>query len=881
METAFTVWHICNGAEESGHFEMVQLPDGHESAVSSDASGDRITRDAEGQVIHSNKGGSGARSQLVRLSAGACVYRVDPVLLEDVEGTVDDCTQLSYLNVANLLENVRRRYRQAGQQAALCHQIYTAVGGVLLAVNPFSSLNQHSHCPASEGSKGQDNKSKPALYSEAMMRTYYGRGLAGLLRDPHPFAVAEASYKQLKAERTSQSIIISGESGSGKTETAKHVLRYLTSAATHAGDVPPAAKGFDLASRLLQSNPILEAFGNAHTVVYVPSRERNYHIFYSLCEAATDPNRPSKPLLMDPLLPPIRQAESYAYLQSKDPPAGLPLFRLENIQAAFEAFRVDRSTQQSIWRTLAAVMALGNVSFNEDGGDEATSTVGPKGKEALLEAAHLLGLDGAADEGHGSRGYALLEQVLTTRGVRETRSTLSKKAAEWARDDLAKTVYVRLFAYIVGLINCSLNADIASKDATSDGNDENDTASLFIGVLDIFGFENLNPHLCNGFEQLCINYLNELLHQHFLHATISTEQQLYKSEGLPFQPSAPFRDNADLIQCLGGTQETPGRFHLLDEATRSPVNKGASRDALFCSAVSSSLGSRFSHRIRVSPPPRATRDASQARSAHPLSVFHFAGKVTYDADGFTEQNNDNLPPELEHLLAECKGIVGCAPQDGAAATASNEKGRGGAGGRHKSAGLNFVGQVDRLLKTLGATTPHFIRCVKPNVKQLAFVFDRSKVYEQLEESGLVSVLEVMARGFPCRLPYATLHSRYQHLLHPAMQSRIAPRDFADLITAFLNIPKGDCTLGLTQAFFRLGSLQLVEQIQHTADDKFRRRLAEETFVLWLRKRRKRVLGGVRAAVRFLIGAKKRRALAVAQACHHHLKHVVLPRRRHK
>ncbi|CAO2839828.1 unnamed protein product, partial [Amaranthus hypochondriacus] len=424
------------------------------------------------------------------------VYPKDP---EAPQCGVDDMTKLAYLHEPGVLQNLKSRYD--------INEIYTYTGSILIAVNPFRRL--------------------PHLYDVHMMEQYKGAGFGEL--SPHPFAIADASYRLMMNEGISQSILVSGESGAGKTESTKMLMRYLA----YMGGRATASEGRSIEQKVLESNPVLEAFGNAKTVrnnnssrfgkfveiqfdqngrisgaairTYLLERsrvcqvsdpERNYHCFYMLCAAPKEVVQKYK----------LGNPRTFHYLNQSN------CIELEGLDDAKEYLATIRAMdvvgispeeQEAIFRVVAAVLHLGNIEFTKGKEMDSSEPKDEKSRFHLQTAAELFMCDPKALED------SLCKRIMVTRDETITKS-LDPESAALSRDALAKIVYSRLFDWLVNNINTSIGQDPNSKS--------------IIGVLDIYGFESFKT---NSFEQFCINLTNEKLQQHFNQHVFKMEQEEY------------------------------------------------------------------------------------------------------------------------------------------------------------------------------------------------------------------------------------------------------------------------------------------------------------------------------------------------------------------
>uniref|UniRef100_A0A8C0ERK9 Myosin VI n=1 Tax=Bubo bubo TaxID=30461 RepID=A0A8C0ERK9_BUBBB len=517
---------------------------------------------------------------------------------EDSKKDVEDNCSLMYLNEATLLHNIKVRYSK--------DRIYTYVANILIAVNPYFDI--------------------PKFYSSETIKKYQGRSLGTL--PPHVFAIADKAFRDMKVLKMSQSIIVSGESGAGKTENTKFVLRYLTES---------YGSGQDIDDRIVEANPLLEAFGNAKTVrnnnssrfgkfveihfneknsvvggfvshylleksrICVQGKEeRNYHIFYRLCAGAPEDIR-EKLFLSSP--------DNFRYLnrgctryfanketdkqilQNRKSPEYLKAGSLKDpllddhgdfnrMCTAMKKIGLDDAEKLDLFRVVAGVLHLGNIDFEEAGSTSAGLNWVP----------------------------------------------LKVEQANNARDALAKTVYSHLFDHVVNRVNQCFPFE---------------TSSFFIGVLDIAGFEYFEH---NSFEQFCINYCNEKLQQFFNERILKEEQELYQKEGLGVN-EVRYVDNQDCIDLIEA--KLIGLLDILDEENRLPQPS----DQHFTSVVHQKHKDHF--RLCI---PRKSKLAvhRNIRDDEGFIIRHFAGAVCYETMQFVEKNNDALHMSLESLICESK-----------------------------------------------------------------------------------------------------------------------------------------------------------------------------------------------------------------------------------
>ncbi|XP_073943299.1 myosin heavy chain 95F jaguar [Choristoneura fumiferana] len=715
---------------------------------------------------------------------------------------VDDNCELMFLNEATLLNNIVERYKK--------NKIYTYVANILLAVNPYRELAD--------------------LYSSATIKRYQGKSLGEL--PPHVFAIADKAFRDMKSLKQSQSIIVSGESGAGKTESTKYILKYLCDLwAKGAGPVE---------QKILDANPILEAFGNAKTtrnnnssrfgkfmevhfsnkyqvvgghishylleksrICTQSAEERNYHVFYLLCAGAPQDLRTALK---------ITKPDDYSYLKhgctqyfttpesdkklsaaqkgaQQQARGGLRdpiLDDVEHFKALHEALThvgLSDAEKKSVYSVVAAVLHLGNVEFEEEGGARGGCHVAPGSEGSLATAAALLGVDG------GELRMALVSRLMQSSrgGIKGTAIMVPLKTYEAmnARDALAKAVYSRLFDYIVHRINASIPFQ---------------ASAYYIGVLDIAGFEYFQM---NSFEQFCINYCNEKLQQFFNERILKNEQELYKREGLVV-PEVRFTDNQDCIDLI----ENHGVFHLLDEESKLPKPEFGH----FTHSVHKQLGTNNS-RLQL---PRSSRLKAHRilRDDEGFLLRHFAGAVCYNTSQFIEKNNDALHASLEFLVQES----GCGLVQQLFRNTDNNNAKGKL--NFISVGAKFQAQLTQLMDKLKENGTNFVRCIKPNSRMVALAAEGALVLTQLQCNGTTAVLELMEHGFPSRAPFNDLHRMYAQYLPPRLQM-LAPKVFAEAIVHSMGLSGNDYKFGLTRVFFRPGKYSEFDTIMRSDPDNLR------------------------------------------------------------
>ncbi|KAG5232665.1 myosin [Salix suchowensis] len=678
----------------------------------------------------------------------AKLSKIYPKDMEAPAGGVDDMTKLSYLHEPGVLENLKTRYE--------LNEIYTYTGNILIAINPFQRL--------------------PHIYDGHMMQQYKGAPFGEL--SPHVFAVADVAYRAMINERKSNSILVSGESGAGKTETTKMLMRYLAFLGGRA-----ATEGRTVEQQVLESNPVLEAFGNAKTVrnnnssrfgkfveiqfdkhgrisgaairtyllersrvCQVSNPERNYHCFYLLCAAPQEEVEKYK----------LGSPKSFHYLNQST------CFELAGVSDAHDYLATRRAMdivgisakdQEAIFRVVAAVLHIGNIDFSK--GKEADSSV-PKDDQAkfhLKTTADLLMCDPVALED------ALCKRVMITPEEVIKRS-LDPQSAVTSRDGLAKTIYSRLFDWIVDKINSSIGQDPNSKS--------------LIGVLDIYGFESFKT---NSFEQFCINFTNEKLQQHFNQHVFKMEQEEYTKEEIDWS-YIEFVDNQDVLDLL--EKKPGGIIALLDEACMFPKSTHET--------FSNKLYQTFKVHKRFIKPKLSRTD---------FTIAHYAGEVQYQSDHFLDKNKDYVVPEHQDLLnaSKCPFVAGLFPRLPEETSKSS---------KFSSIGSRFKIQLQQLMETLNSTEPHYIRCVKPNNLLKPAVFENVNIMQQLRCGGVLEAIRISMAGYPTRRPFFEFVNRFGLLAPDALEGSYDEKTVCKTILEKKGL-KG-FQIGKTKIFLRAGQM---------------------------------------------------------------------------
>ncbi|KYK57881.1 myosin type II heavy chain [Drechmeria coniospora] len=688
----------------------------------------------------------------------------------------NDMAELTHLNEASVVHNLHMRHQS--------DLIYTYSGLFLVTVNPY--------CPL-------------PIYSNEYINMYRGRSREDT--KPHIFAMADEAFRNLVEEGRNQSILVTGESGAGKTENTKKVIQYLAAVAQTDTVV---AKGkhqhSNLSQQILRANPILEAFGNAQTVrnnnssrfgkfiriefnrggaitgafidwylleksrvIRINQYERNYHIFYQLLKGAD--GRLKKSLLLDGL-----GVEDFSYTRNgHDSIAGVSdSEEWTSLMEAFDVMEFSVDDRLSILRTIAAVLHLGNIDVVKESRGADQARLAPNAKEEAAKVCELLGvpldpfLRGLLHP-KVKAGREWVEKVQTPEQVR------------LSLDALSKGIYERGFGNLVSRINQQL-------DRTGMGLDD----SKFIGVLDIAGFEIFEQ---NSFEQLCINYTNEKLQQFFNHHMFVLEQEEYAREQIEWQFIDFGRDLQPTIDLIELSNPI-GIFSCLDEDCVMPK----ATDKSFTEKLNS-LWDKKSNKYRPS------------RLEHGFVLTHYAAAVEYSTEGWLEKNKDPLNDNITRLLATSADrhvaelFADCAADmEGDAGGRSRVK-----KGLFRTVAQRHKEQLHSLMTQLHSTHPHFVRCILPNHKKRPKLFDNILVLDQLRCNGVLEGIRIARTGFPNRLPFAEFRQRYEVLCSNMPKGYLEGQAAATIMLQKLGLDKTHYRVGISKVFFRAGVLAELEE----------------------------------------------------------------------
>ncbi|XP_008397964.1 unconventional myosin-X isoform X2 [Poecilia reticulata] len=682
---------------------------------------------------------------------------------------VEDMSALAELHEAAIMHNLYQRYQK--------DNIYTNIGSILAAVNPYKQI--------------------PGLYDLDRVDLYSKHHLGEL--PPHIFAVANECYRCIWKRHDSQCVLISGESGAGKTESTKLLLQFLSVMSQNSIAAPQSERTTHVEQAIVQSSPIMEAFGNAKTVYnnnssrfgkfiqlhfsecgniqggcvidYLLEKnrvvrqnpgERNYHIFYALLAGASNEDK-SLYFLEEP-------AESFHYLSQSGCLKDKSLNDKELYNSVMEALKVLGFTEEEIrdmFKLLSGVLQLGNMEFMLAGGAQITT------KQVVSNASELLGLDAFQ-----------LSEVLTQRSIilrgEEICSPLTIEQAIDSRDSVSMALYSQCFSWIILKINQKIKGKENFKS---------------IGILDIFGFENFEV---NRFEQFNINYANEKLQAYFNKHIFSLEQLEYNREGVQWD-AIDWMDNAE---CLDLIEKKLGLLALVNEESRFP--KGTDFTLL------EKLHSRHSTNPYYVKPRVAD---------HQFGIKHYAGEVLYDVRGILEKNRDTFRDDILNMLKDSRldFIYDLFEKVGS----RNNEEKMGTARRKPTVSSQFRDSLHALMATLSASNPFFIRCIKPNMEKNPNVFDPETVLNQLRYSGMLETVKIRRAGFPVRRTFKDFFSRYKIIINDKVPAAGDDKKRStDLLTKY-DKTKKEWQLGKTKVFMK----ESLEQRLEKDRDEIRRQAA--------------------------------------------------------
>uniref|UniRef100_H2YYW5 Myosin motor domain-containing protein n=1 Tax=Ciona savignyi TaxID=51511 RepID=H2YYW5_CIOSA len=689
----------------------------------------------------------------------------------------EDMAGMTFLNEASVLNNLRSRYES--------FMIYTYSGLFCVTVNPYKML---------------------PVYAPYVISAYKGKRRTEM--PPHLYSIADNAYTEMLMNRENQSMLITGESGAGKTVNTKKVIQYFALVAAFGGSQDDG-KG-TLEDQIVQCNPAMEAFGNAKTVrndnssrfgkfirihfgstgllasgdiehylleksrvIYQQEGERNYHIFYQIISG-------SKPELIDQLLV---TKDPYDYRSISQGVVSVPSMddgaELLLTDDAFRVLGFNQEEISGIYRLMAGIMHQQNMKFKNKQREEQAE---PDGTEDADKVAYLFGLNSADFIKYLCHPRVKVGNEYVTKG----------QSCNQASFALSKGLFGRHFDWLVKLINQTLSTKLPR--------------SFFIGVLDIAGFEIFDS---NSFEQLCINFTNEKLQQFFNHHMFVLEQEEYKKEGIDWV----FIDfGMDLAACIELIEKPLGIMSILEEECMFPK---ASDDTFKEKLYQNHLGKSKA----FGKPVKKTK-----YEAH-FELYHYAGTVQYNICGWLEKNKDPLNNSVVDLYKKAsmklmqtiwEGYV--SPEEG---KPPQSYGGGGKGGKRKKGGsFMTVSSLHRqslnaLMTNLRSTAPHFVRCLIPNERKCPGEMDSHLVLHQLRCNGVLEGIRICRKGFPNRVPYGDFKQRYR-ILNPNAAPEgqfMDSKKSSEKLLGSIDINHEAYKLGHTKVFFRAGMIGKLEEMR--------------------------------------------------------------------
>ncbi|XP_011506392.1 PREDICTED: myosin heavy chain, muscle isoform X20 [Ceratosolen solmsi marchali] len=701
------------------------------------------------------------------------LQQVNPPKYEKAE----DMSNLTYLNDASVLHNLKQRYYHK--------LIYTYSGLFCVAINPYKRY---------------------PVYTQRCAKLYRGKRRSEV--PPHIFAISDGAYVNMLTNSENQSMLITGESGAGKTENTKKVIAYFATVGASTKKDPAASeKKGSLEDQVVQTNPVLEAFGNAKTVrndnssrfgkfirihfgpsgklagadietyllekarvISQQALERSYHIFYQMMSGSVKG-------LKEMCLLSNNVNDYYFVAQGKTSIPGVDDGEeCELTDKAFDVLGFTQEEKDDIYKITAAVMHMGGMKFKQRGREEQAEADGTEEGERV---AKLLGCDCQDMYKNLLKPRIKVGNEFVTQGRNKDQVAYSVGA-------MSKAMFDRLFKWLVKKCNETL--------------DTKQKRQHFIGVLDIAGFEIFD---FNSFEQLCINFTNEKLQQFFNHHMFVLEQEEYTKEGIEWS----FIDfGMDLVACIELIEKPMGILSILEEESMFPK----ATDKTFEEKLNNNHLGKSPNFLKPKPP----KPGQQA--AH-FAIGHYAGNVPYNITGWLEKNKDPLNDTLvdqykksgNKLLVE---IFADHPGQSGDAGGKGGGGRGKKGGGFSTVSSSYKEQLNNLMTTLRATQPHFVRCIIPNELKQPGVIDSHLVMHQLTCNGVLEGIRICRKGFPNRMIYPDFKLRYKILCAKKVTDGMDPKKASSIILEEI-VPSDQYRLGASKVFFRAGVLGQMEEFR--------------------------------------------------------------------
>lgn len=747
--------------------KIVWIPDETQTFVQGEVQGDEPIDDDENND-----------SQEVRDVKTLENHEIKSIRIKDMEPVnpasfekSDNMSELTFLNEPSVLYNLENRYKD--------DLIYTYSGLFLVAINPYSNIK---------------------LYTQEFINLYHGSTKEE--NKPHIFAVAEEAYQNLLTEKINQSILVTGESGAGKTENTKKILQYLASVTSSderdlISNEIPTIESFEM--KILQSNPILESFGNAQTlrnnnssrfgkfikieldergkingahiewylleksrIIHQHKEERNYHIFYQFLNGTSETDLSRKFRLHSNAI------SSYKYLaDSNHSIAGVnDQANFKELLSACHTVGFNQTEIDNILKTISIILHIGNIEFTSEKAEQASFS------NDITDLIELLGVSKADFE------TAILKPK-SKAGKEWVSQSKNSTQARFILNSLSRSLYEHLFSHIVDRINQSL--------------DHGSMTINYIGLLDIAGFE-IFEH--NSFEQLCINYNNEKLQQFFNHHMFVLEQSEYVKENIQWNYIDYGKDLQFTIDLIEQKQVPSGILPLLDEESILPK----STDETFFEKLLTNWDKK-SDRFK------------RSKFKNCFILKHYAGDVEYNIEGWLSKNKDPLSNNLLTVLSKAENqfisnFFTINDEDNVYSKNNQPRPQGGS---FRTASARHRQQQISLLDQLNTTHPHFVRCIIPNNKKMAKNFDRKLILDQLRCNGVLEGIRIAREGYPNRIFFKEFFIRYNIL--SIDENDFLKKNFkknSEILLSSLHLDPSLFKVGNTKLFFKAGVLAKLE-----------------------------------------------------------------------
>jgi len=732
---------------------------------------------------------------------------------------VEDLSGLVYMEMPNVIDTLQYRWQEMQPKRP-----YTSVSTILIAVNPYEWVT--------------------GIYSDDLLQKFYQEVNAGKANlSPHPYAVGARSYTRMMHRSRNQSVIVCGESGAGKTETTKRVIQYLAKTTPSGGtDVG------DIETRIIQISPILEAMGNAKTllnnnssrfgkftkvmytapgspgvvgaivgseletylleksrVIFQSPNERNYHSFY-FAKAGLE----QKGLLDDYG---VGDLMDFWYTQQGGCSTvdGISdIARFEELEAALNYMHFDEVFQENMWKTLMGILHLGNIGFTKDGEGNGRVDEG-----TMAHVDYFCQLMGLSQDDVVRR----MEQKSMKVMKKKIFKNINFKESANNRDAIAKGVYNQIFLYLAERINSDLS-DVEASAGTS---------YLFIGILDVFGFENFEM---NSLEQFCINFTNEKLQDFFNVNIIQSEQEEYLREGVLWS-EVDVPNSQPMIDLVEDNKT--GLFFLLDSACNAPEpNVEAFHQEFFDKHKKSDIVSIAKSDGKQKRGKKKKKGGRGKKGYFGATFEHFADIVTYNFENFLAKNMEKVSDDTKEMFNTSSNPVAKECGGGKIRKKKSRK--------KTSLTSTFSKQLKKLMANLKATEPYFIRCVNPNKVKSSTIVNRQVLRDQLTCGGILQALAVLAKGYPTRVEYKILYERFRPNISNPLIRNLPEDKFAAAVLVAFDVNEDEYELGMSKIFFKPAKAAVLEEIMESTEELSQEQI--DKVIAWLAQRRILQLFGV-------------------------------------